>query len=136
MKSALIDIPSTLVVQVEPLGQTFPVDSAHEWVDCPDDITAGNYTYSNGQFILVPQPEPVPPTPPTAEENKQAAIGRLERTDWLTIPDVSDPTKSNPYLSNVQEFVVWRNAVRQYAINPVAGNIDWPVKPTEVWTTV
>lgn len=133
MKSALIDIPSTLVVQVEPLGQTFPVDSAHEWVDCPDDITAGNYTYNNGQFVPVPVPEPIPPT---AEENKQTAMTRLQNTDWTTIPDVGDPTKSNPYLSNVQEFVVYRNAVRQYAINPVVGFIQWPTKPTEVWTTV
>jgi hypothetical protein len=133
MKSALIDIPSTLVVQVEPLGQTFEVDSAHEWVDCPDDVTAGNYTYNNGQFIPVPQPEPVPPT---AEQNKATATQKLQATDWTTIPDVGDLTKSNPYLSNVQDFVVYRNAVRQYAINPVAGNITWPTKPSEVWTTV
>lgn len=133
MKSALIDIPSTLVVQVEPLGQTFPVDAAHKWVDCPDDITAGNFNYVNDQFIAIPF-EPTPP--PTADQNREAAIARLQKTDWLTIPDVGDPTKSNPYLSNVQDFTVWRNAVRQYAINPVAGNIDWPAKPTEVWTAV
>ena len=132
MKSALIDIPSTLVVQVESLGQTFPVDPAHQWVDCPDDITAGNYTYSNEQFTPVPQPEPVPPT---AEQNKQTARIKLQSTDWTTIPDVGDPTKSNPYLSNVQDFVTYRNAVRQYAITPIAGNISWPINPTEVWTT-
>lgn len=133
MKSALIDIPSTLVVQVEPLGQTFSVDSAHEWVDCPDDIVSNQFTYVNGQFIPVPQPEPVPPT---AEQNKDTATQKLQTTDWTTIPDVGDPTKSNPYLSNVQDFVTYRNVVRQYAVNPVAGDIQWPVKPTEVWTTV
>lgn len=133
MKSALIDIPSTLVVQVESLGQTFPVDSAHEWVDCPDDITAGNFNYVNGQFVSVPVPDPVPPT---AAENKALAMKKLQDTDWTTISDVGDPTKSNPYLSNIQAFITYRNAVRQYAINPVAGNIQWPVKPTEVWTTV
>jgi len=131
MKSALIDIPSTLVVQVEPLGQTFEVDSAHEWVDCPDDVTAGNFNYVNEQFTPVP-----PPPPPTAEQNKQTAAAFLQTTDWTTIPDVGDPTKSNPYLSNVQDFVVYRNAVRQYAINPIAGVINWPQKPNEVWTTV
>ena len=131
MKSALIDIPSTLVVQVNPLGQTFEVDSAHEWVDCPDDVTAGNFNYVNGQFTPVP-----PPSPPTAEQNKQTAVVFLQTTDWTTIPDVGDPTKSNPYLSNVQDFVVYRNAVRQYAINPVAEYINWPQKPNEVWTTV
>ena len=79
---------------------------------------------------------PVPPQPPTAAQNKTTAVGKLQATDWTTIPDVSDPTKSNPYLSNVQDFVTYRNAVRQYAINSVAGDINWPALPQEVWTTV
>lgn len=79
---------------------------------------------------------PVPPQPPTAEQNKQTAVRKLQATDWTTIPDVGDPTKSNPYLSNVQEFITYRNAVRQYAINPVAGDISWPILPQEIWTTV
>ena len=79
---------------------------------------------------------PVPPTPPTAEDNKTTAAYLLQQTDWTTIPDVGDPTKSNPYLSNVNEFLVYRNAVRQYAINPVAGNINWPAVPNAVWTSV
>jgi hypothetical protein len=79
---------------------------------------------------------PVPPSPPTAEDNKQNAIDLLQATDWTTIPDVSDPTKSNPYLSNANDFVTYRNAVRQYAINPIAGDITWPTLPQEVWTTV
>lgn len=79
---------------------------------------------------------PVPPQPPTAAQNKSTAVSKLQATDWTTIPDVGDPTKSNPYLSNVQDFVTYRNAVRQYAINPVAGDINWPTLPQEVWTTV
>lgn len=79
---------------------------------------------------------PVPPSPPTAEANKQTAIKLLQQTDWTTIPDVSDPTKSNPYLANANDFVTYRNAVRQYAINPIAGDITWPTLPQEVWTTV
>jgi hypothetical protein len=79
---------------------------------------------------------PVPPASPTAEQNKTTAVNKLQATDWTTIPDVGDPTKSNPYLSNVQDFVVYRNAVRQYAINPVAGDINWSALPQEVWTTV
>jgi len=80
---------------------------------------------------------PIPdPVPPTAEQNKQIAVNKLQATDWATIPDVADPVKSNPYLGNAQDFVVYRNAVRQYAIYPVAGNINWPTVPQEVWTTV
>ena len=79
---------------------------------------------------------PPPPPPPTADQNKQIAVQKLKDTDWTTIPDVADPTKSNPYLSNAQDFVVYRNSVRQYAVYPVAGNIDWPAVPQEVWATV
>lgn len=78
---------------------------------------------------------PKPSESPTAEQNKAIAVSKLQATDWTTIPDVSDPAKSNPYLSNVQDFVTYRNAVRQYAINPIAGDINWPVLPQEVWTT-
>lgn len=79
---------------------------------------------------------PVPPQPATAEQNKTTAVARLQATDWTTIPDVADPTKSNPYLSNAQDFITYRNAVRQYAVYPVAGDINWSVIPQEVWTTV
>jgi len=76
------------------------------------------------------------PVPPSAAQNKTTAVSKLQTTDWTIIPDVGDPTKSNPYLSNVQDFVTYRNAVRQYAINPVTGTINWPTLPQEVWTTV
>ena len=131
MKSALIDISSTLVVQVEPLGQTFEVDSAHEWVDCPDDVTAGSFNYVNGQFTPVP-----PPPSPTADQNKQTATNFLQATDWTATVDISNPQYSNPYLANQDAFLSYRSQVRQYAVNPIAGFIQWPTKPTEVWVTV
>jgi hypothetical protein len=79
---------------------------------------------------------PIEPKPPTADQNKKIAMNKLQATDWTVAPDVSDPAKSNPYLSNVQDFVAYRNAVRQYAINPVDGTIDWLTVPQEIWLTV
>jgi len=74
------------------------------------------------------------PYVPTADDNKANASFLLSQTDWTTIPDVADPTKSTPYLTNVDEFLTYRNAVRQYAINPIAGNIDWPIQPNPIWS--
>jgi hypothetical protein len=79
---------------------------------------------------------PPAPLPPTAEQNKTTAVEKLQATDWATIPDVADPLKSNPYLNNAQDFIVYRNTVRQYAVYPVAGDINWPAVPQEVWTKV
>lgn len=90
---------------------------------------------SNAYAAWVVATTPKPPEPPTADFNKSVASDYLFQTDWTTIPDVSDPTKSNPYLANVSEFVVYRNQVRQIAINPVAGYIDWPTVPQAVWQT-
>ena len=103
--------------------QNEDIKALPSWVDCCLAV----WTVAN---------TPVPPSPPTAEQNKQTAISLLQQTDWTTIPDVSDPTKSNPYLSNVNDFVTYRNTVRQYALNPIAGEIVWPTLPQEVWTTV
>jgi hypothetical protein len=75
---------------------------------------------------------PVPIEPPTAEDNKAFASNLLSATDWTTIADVADPINS-PYLANQAEFITYRNLVRQIAVYPTAGDLVWPVAPTEVW---
>ena len=103
--------------------QNEDITTLPSWVDC----CLAKWTEAN---------TPVPPSPPSAEENKLNATIILQETDWTTIPDVSDPTKSNPYLSNVNDFVAYRNSIRQIAVNPVAGNLTWPTLPQEIWTNV
>ena len=107
----------------------FPVAEPLFWADCPDNCTT-EWTYVNGQFV--------PPAPyvPTADENKNTASSLLSATDWTTIADVGNPALSNPYLSNQAEFITYRNAVRQYAVYPVAGDITWPTVPVENWVKV
>jgi len=102
--------------------QNEDITSLPSWVDC----CLAAWTVAN---------TPVPPNPPTAEDNKDTAIQILQKTDWTQIPSVGDPALSNPYLANKNAFDLYRNSVRQYALNPIAGDINWPVAPTEVWTT-
>jgi hypothetical protein len=78
---------------------------------------------------------PKAPVPLTAEDNKLTATINLQTTDWAVAVDVGDPTKASPHLVNMNEFIVYRNLIRQHAINPVAGDINWPIKPTAVWST-
>jgi hypothetical protein len=80
-------------------------------------------------------PPPPPPTEPTAGQNKQKAISLLEETDWTASEDVGNPQVANPYLVNQAEFLAYRSQLREIAINPVAGNLNWPVKPTEQWSS-
>lgn len=63
---------------------------------------------------------------------KQQASQLLYATDWTTIPDVANPA-NNPYLMNQADFIAYRNAVRQLAVNPVANPV-FPDKPTEQWS--
>lgn len=107
----------------------FPVAEPLFWTPCPDNCTT-EWTYNNGNF----EPPVVPV--PAAEENKQTATQLLQATDWTSIADVGNPQMSNPYLANQAEFISYRNAVRQYAVYPVEGNINWPTIPTENWVTV
>lgn len=55
----------------------------------------------------------------------------LQATDWATIPDVADSVNS-PYLSNQNDFIVYRNAIRKLAVNPEV-NPTWPTEPQPVW---
>jgi hypothetical protein len=103
--------------------QNEDITSLPSWVEC----CLAAWTAAN---------TPVPPSPPTVEQNKQTAINLLQQTDWTQIPSVSDPALSNPYLANKNAFDIYRNAARQHALNPVAGDITWPTMPQEVWTPV
>jgi hypothetical protein len=75
---------------------------------------------------------PILPKPPTAEDNKAFASLLLIETDWTTIADVASPINS-PYLANQAEFISYRNLVRQIAVNPIDGDIDFPIKPSCLW---
>lgn len=65
-------------------------------------------------------------------ECKQQAVQILNETDWTSIPDVANPSDSNPYLLNQSEFFAYRSQVRQLAINPVT-NPAFPTQPTPQW---
>ena len=77
------------------------------------------------------------PLPPTEDELKESCKGTasflLQQTDWTTIPDIALP-ENNPYLTNQQEFIAYRNVIRNYAVNPVADPV-WPTQPTEQWSS-
>ena len=66
---------------------------------------------------------------------KAQATKLLYETDWTTISDVADPTKSQPYLLNQADFTTYRSSLRVLAVYPVADPV-WPVKPTEQWSAV
>jgi len=60
---------------------------------------------------------------------KSKAQSLLSDTDWVTLSDV---TTGNPRLTNQEDFLSYRSAVRSYAISPVSNPI-WPIKPSESW---
>jgi hypothetical protein len=64
--------------------------------------------------------------------NKAQAASLLQQTDWTTIPDVSDPAVSDPYLANSAEFAAYRNQVRKIAVYPPIIAV-FPEMPAEVW---
>jgi hypothetical protein len=65
---------------------------------------------------------------------KAQATALLQATDWTTIPDVANPSASNPYLINQGAFIAWRSQVRALAVNPVANPV-FPAQPTEQWSS-
>jgi hypothetical protein len=122
-------IENSLVVNVIVVDE----NNIPDWVVVPTYIQSDTAqigdTYKNGQFTPYVAPAP------TAEQNKQRAIVKLQETDWVAVPDVGNPELSNPYLINQAEFIAWRSSVRAIAVNPIAGfNVFMP-KPQEQWSS-
>jgi len=112
----------TPTAQFGVLGNTY---SGIQWFS--PDIPQPSEAEVNNEIIRLDAQAPI-----TACQQKASQF--LYQTDWTTIADVSDPAKSNPYLTNAAEFNTYRNAVRQYAINPVANPV-WPTQPTAQWSS-
>lgn len=89
-----------------------------------------------GDFGPVAAYAPPPPYVPTADDNKATAVTLLQATDWTTIADVGNPQMSNPYLANQSAFIAYRNALRNIAVYPVAGDLVWPTAPVAQWVKV
>lgn len=68
-----------------------------------------------------------------AQQKKQQGKQILSNTDWTAIPSVADPAQSNPYLTNQNEFFVYRNAVRDIVLNPTWDAV-FPEQPVEIWS--
>lgn len=90
------------------------------------------WTYVDGQFIAPLIPAPTPEE--LIAQCKAQATSILQATDWTSIADVGDPTKSNPYLVNQAAFISYRSTVRNLAVNPVVDPV-FPTAPTEQWST-
>lgn len=82
-----------------------------------------------------PPPPPTPTPEEIAEQNKQQAKSLLAETDYVNESDVIDPSR-NPHLLNQAEFLTYREQIRKIAVNPPSFVIEnWPVKPTNVWSS-
>ena len=57
----------------------------------------------------------------------------LQDTDWTASASIADPLESNPYLANRQQFLEYRNQVRQIVLNPPVATPVWPTLPAEDW---
>lgn len=119
--------------QVDPFS-VFSAGYAEQFIEAPDEVTFG-WSLVNGEWVAPPAP-PAPTPQDIQAENKQEASQLLTATDWTATVDISNPQYSNPYLMNQDAFLSYRSQVRQIAVNPPTTPVtDWPVKPTEVWSS-
>ena len=70
-----------------------------------------------------------------AQQNKATGKQLLQETDWAAIPSVADPVQSTPYLTNQNEFFVYRSTIRDIVLNPTWDAV-FPDVPEEQWSTV
>jgi len=74
------------------------------------------------------------PYVPTKESNKKTAIDLLNATDWSATTTIIDQNVSNPYLLNQSDFLTYRSAIRDIALNATDGFINFPIMPKATWS--
>lgn len=134
---------SGLSLSVDPSIHAVQFDGAHGWIefcDTPDgkpqnepieaidpfQLAIDAWTLADTEANKPIDPvEPVEPQPPTAEQNKAIASNLLRETDWTQLSDVN--------IVNAGDYVVYRALLREIVINPVSGELTWPIKPETVW---
>jgi hypothetical protein len=131
-KTCIVNTDTNIVVNIveyetEQTGTPPGFSDTYLCVPSEDGQIGGEYI--DGKIV-----NPIPPDAvPSAAQNKQIAAGFLAQTDWTTIPDIADPTVCNPYLTNRNDFIAYRNTVRAIAVNPTAGFLTWPNIPKAIW---
>lgn len=108
----------------------FPVSIPLYWIFCPDSTNASTDYYDQDTQEI----KQIPKYIITAAQNKNIAVRLLQNTDWVTLSDVDNPSLT-PHLLNKTDFINYRTILRSIAVNPVGGDIDWPIKPTEQWSS-
>ena len=101
------------------------INSLPTWAnDCLTAWDEADYIHNN------------PPTPTPEELLEQCKVQakiHLSETDWVELSSVSDAS-SNPHLLNKEDFITYRNTIRNYVVNPVTEPV-WPTVPTANWST-
>jgi hypothetical protein len=130
---AIIDGISVInVIDYETAPSNPPPGFESPIIAVQSDTASPGWTYVDGVFIAPPVPAPTPEE--LIAQCKATAQGILSNTDWTSIADVGDPTKSNPYLVNQATFISYRSTVRNLAVNPVTDPM-FPTAPTEQWSS-
>jgi hypothetical protein len=115
-----------------PVNLWLPYDQNTEKLVPADPYIQGEYVYTVVVEPLTPE-EIEQRNQQARAANKAQAASLLTATDWTTIPDVSDPTLSDPYLTNAAEFAAYRSQIRKIAVNPPVTVDIWAVAPDEAW---
>jgi hypothetical protein len=95
----------------------------NQWIDSIDAFQLVLEAWQEADYA---EKNPPPPPPPTAEQNKSTASMLLAETDYTQLVDV--------IVLNKAEFDIYRAQLREIVINPQAGVLEWPVKPSAVWS--
>jgi hypothetical protein len=103
-----------------------------EWADSPEDFNKENiqkWSYT-AEGIFVKKPDiNTDDINNSKKMNITNAKVLIATTDWAVLPDVNltETSKNN--------FITYREFLRNIIINPIEGHIDWPPIPIAEWTT-
>lgn len=123
MKYALI-IPGGSIAQIE--ATVFDVAPPFEWVEVSDDVTPNTHYWDGEKAVLIPAPEPEPPTVPAVVSSAKGKVVLIRAGLWQSVLDyvaaIPDPEQraiAEVALHGTQEWS--RNSPFMAAISSALG---------------
>lgn len=123
MKYALV-IPGGKIAQIEETA--FDVAPPFMWVEVPDGVTPNAHYWDGEKAVLIPAPEPEPPTVPAVVSRAKGKVVLIQAGLWQSVLDyvaaIPDPAQraiAEVALHDIQEWS--RNSPFMAAISSALG---------------
>ena len=104
-------------------------------VDYTETVTLGDPALIDGEWTQTWVTTPSTPEQIAQREQEMKNSNKSQASSYLSETDYTDLPNTASQITNMQEILAYRQALRQIALAPPVTVQNWPVRPAIIWST-